>query len=374
MFHSLNFRISIFIFLLFGFTQMLKSQDKMTAKLTEANSLIYSEPDKAIRLAEEVYKKSQENSSHQLAALITIGTAYSEKYDINKSIETLLDAQKIAKLQNDYVNQIRILSLLGYQYQIMQINDKTHSYLDEAEAIINTHGLPDSLVYLRGNNYSIKALTYQQTLDCGYAIEYFNKAISVYKKLKNDEISKTNLCIGYLNKAMCFLNDEQTDSAKAALMEGDKIIQKNNLTDDITISQQISWAKYYLQTKDYQKSIKILNENLQKAKEISQLGVDMDIYQLLSQNYLAVNDIEKYNHFSNLYIETQKKFSEAEKKSITHIINKPPVAEQENLNNSSKILYVVLAIVSILILLFAIKSYRLQKKLKNLKANQDSDS
>lgn len=373
MFHMLKFRISIFIFLLFGSIQLLKGQEKLSAKLTEANTLIYSEPEKAILLAEEVYKESEENSAFQLSALITIGTAYSEKYDMNKSIETLLEAQKIAKTQNDYVNQVRILSLLGYQYQILQMNDKTHSYLDEAEGIMNQHGLPDSLVYLRGNNYSIKALTYQQTLDCDYAIEYFNKAISVYKKLKNNEVSKTNLCIGYLNKAVCFLEDERTDSAKAALMAGDKIIKETDLTDDITISQQISWAKYYLQTEDYQKSIEILNQNLQKAKEISQLGVDMEIYQLLSQNYLAVNDVEKYNHFSDLYIETQKKFSEAEKKSITHIINKPPVSEQETLSNSSKILYLVLAIVFILILLFAIKSYRLQRKLKHLKANQDSE-
>lgn len=377
MFHHLKFGISILLFFLFGLNQTLQAQeDKLSSKLNEANNSIYSNPEKAIILAQEVYNSSEKNSDFQLSALITLGTAYSEKFDMNKSIESLLQALEIAQSRQDYVNQVRALSLLGYQYQIMQINDKTHNYLDQAELIMSQHALPDSLSYLRGNNYSIKALTYQQTLDCDYAVEYFNKAISVYKKLKNNDISKTNLGIGYLNKAICFLEDEKSDSAKASLIDGDKILKEIQLTNDISISQEIAWAKYYLQTKDHPKSIDILNKNLEKAKTISQLGVDMEIYQLLSKNYLALNDIENYNHFSNLYIETQKKFSDAEKKSITHIINKPPGNSQNGTDDSfpqmRHFIIFLLASVLILILIFGIKSYRLKKKIRDLKSNHDS--
>lgn len=360
------------LFFFYGISAV-KAQDPLTEKLSQASNYIYSDPEKAIKIAQEVYDKSSDNPTLQLSSLITLGTAYSENFNIEKSIESLLKAQEIAQQKNDYVNQVRVLSLLGYQYQILQINDKTHKYLDEAEVIMTQHPLPDSLSYLRGNNYSIKALTYQQTLDCDYAIDYFNKAISVYKSLKNNEVSKTNLSIGYLNKAICFLEMENSDSVKSALIQGDKILSKLNVTNDISVSQQIAWARYYKQIGNHERSNEILIESLEKAKDVSQIGVDKDIYQLLSQNYLALNDLEKSNHYSNLYIETQKKYSEAEKKSITHIINKPP---EESGDNSSKILnivFLILGVIFIMIVLFAVKSYRLKKKLQNLKSNQDSE-
>jgi len=363
---------------LFGFFLILKGQEPLSQKLDTANQLIYSNPEKAIEIAQEIYAQSNENKSLKLSALLTLGTAYSEKFDLEKSIETLLEAVEIAKSENDYINQIRALSLLGYQYQIMQINDKTHAYLDEAESVMDQHGLPDSLMYLRGNNYSIKALTYQQSLDCGFAVDYFNKAILIYKSLENNEISRTNLSIAYLNKAVCFLENKNPDSARLALTQSDLILDElDSVEEDISISQEIAWAKYYLQTRDYKKSVEILNENLSKVKELSQVGMDLDIYQLLSQNYLALNDMGQYNYYSNLYIETQKKISEAEKKSITHIINKPPETKKTSTGNSSKTFSVVILILAVilgLILFFSIKSFRLKKKLKKLKLNQDLDS
>ena len=368
--------LSIFITFLSGFFHVTKGQETLSQKLGKANSLIYSNPEKAIQLGNEVYEKSNDQKL-KLSALIMLGTAYSEKSDVDKSIEVLLKAETLAESEKDYVNEVRALSLLGYQYQILQITQKTHAYLDQAEEVIRTHGLPDSLMYLRGNNYSIKALTYQQTLDCGYAIDYFNKAISVYKRLKDNDVSKINLNIAYLNKASCFLENKNTDSAKVALAEGDRILKSLDATDDLLISQDIAWAKYYYETKDYHQSLKILNANLEKAKEMSQFWVNNEIYHLLSQNYLALNDIEKYNHFSNLYVETQKKVSEAEKNSISHIINQPPENKAQGSVSRSKIVYLIsgiLGVILVLIILFSVKSFRLKRKIKDMKSGQNQES
>ena len=106
--------------------------------------------------------------------------------------------------------------------------------------------------------------------------------------------------------------------------------------------------------------------------------MDVEIYQLLSQNYLALNDIPQYNHYSNLYTETKKKFSDVEKNSITHMINKP--AENSNSerftfsDNKFYIIIIVLVLITSFILYFSIKSYRLKKKIKDLQSNQDSEA
>lgn len=375
MFAPPQFTLFFVVLLFFGICQNAKGQSEVSATLAKANSAIYSDPQRSISLANDVYKKAPKNSDLQLSSLIVLGTAYSENFEIEKSIRSLLAAEKIAELRKDYVNQIRVFSLLGYQYQIMQINDKTHYYLDQAEAIINQHPLPDSLHYLRGNNYSIKALLYQETLDCDYAIEYFNKAITVYRNLKNNDVAKTNLCIGYLNKSLCFIEKNLADSAKISLQESDKIIKQMRLNDDIEISQQIAWAKYHTLNKNYKVSISLLKKNLEKAKKMSQIGLEMEIYHLLSKNYLSIDDIPQYNHYSNLYTETKKQFSEAEKKSITHIINKPLDNSDSEIFNLSKknlsIILIFLILIISFIFYFTFKSYRLRQKLKKMKSNDN---
>lgn len=376
MFYPSKLTFLLVIFLLFGISQKAKAQGDLSLKLEKANSLIYSDPEKSVALATEVYKNSPENSSLQLSSLIVLGTAYGEKINTEKSIESLLKAQKIAEVRKDYVNQARVLSLIGYQYQSLQMNEKTHSYLDQAEDIINRHALPDSLLYLRGNNYSIKASMYEETLGCDYAIEYFNKAINIYKKLKNNDIAKTNLCIGYLHKSLCFLEKSNIDSARVSLMESDRIIKQMKLADDVEISQQIAWARYHTLNKHHKRSITILNNILERAIKMPQVGLDMEIYRLLSQNYLAIDDIPQYNHFSYLYTETKKKFSEIEKKSITHIINKPAKNNNAGLlklsENKFYILLITLCLIFSIILFFIIKSYRLKKKIKDFRSNQES--
>lgn len=369
-----KFTVLLVIFLLLGIWENVKAQKDLTVKLAQANSKIYSDPQKSIVLASEVYRKAPKDSDLQLSSLIALGAAYGETFKIEKAIEALTGAQKIAELKNDYVNQVRILSFLGYQYQALQINEKTHTYLDRAEDIANRHALPDSLLYLRGNNYSIKALMYKETLDCNYAVEYFNKAITIYKKLKNNEVANTNLCIAYLQKSLCFIENKKPDSAKISLTESDHIIKQMKLTDDIEISQQLAWAKYHALNKNYSASNSILNNNLQKAKKMSQLGIEMDFYHLLAQNYLEINDVSKYKYYSNLYTETKKKFSEAEKNSITHIINKAPEkTEANNYSFSGKKFYAITILLVVILgfmIYFITKSYRLKKKMKDFRSNQ----
>lgn len=237
-------KLSFIFFLILWFLCILIPAQENQA-LNQAHALIYSNPEKSIQLAEKIYAESKEAPKVQLSALIILGVAYSEKFEVEKSIEHLQQAQKMAEEQEDYINQIRILSLLGYQYQILQINDKAHDYLDRAETIMEQRPLPDSLLYLRGNNYSIKSLAYKESLDCDYAVEYFNKAIDVYKKLSESEMGQTNLCIAYLNKSSCFLENRNLDSAWSSLQKTNQLLKKINVADDITVSQNAALGKYY---------------------------------------------------------------------------------------------------------------------------------
>src|SRR5690606_27229103 len=238
--------------------------------------------------------------------------------------------------------------------------DKAHDYLDRAETIMEQRPLPDSLLYLRGNNYSIKALAYKESLDCDYAVEYFNKAIEVYKKLSESEMGQTNLCIAYLNKSSCFLENQNLDSAWSSLQKTNQLLKKINVADDITVSQNAALGKYYYLKGNNRKSIDYLMTALQKAEKMEQVDIDLEIYQLLAENYIVLNDLEKYNYYSRLYTEARKNLSEAERKSITYIINEPPEEAKKKEGKKSGIyIYIgsfLLLVILILTVVMAVKS------------------
>lgn len=80
--HPSKFTFVFIIFLLLGISQTAKGQDELSLKLNKANSMIYSDPATSIMIANEVSENSPENSGLQLSALIVLGAAYSEKFDI----------------------------------------------------------------------------------------------------------------------------------------------------------------------------------------------------------------------------------------------------------------------------------------------------
>lgn len=300
---------------------VLQNDDELRQMLWKAKTLIYTKPDEAIRLIEKILVKADKDSSLRVSSLIIAASAYTEKSYNDKAIKCLVQAQEIVERKKDFVNQIRILGLLGYQYQNLQMNEKARFYLDAAEQVDKSHPLPDSLQYLKGNIFSIKGLSYRDDLDCDFANKYFNKAIATYKAAKNDSLSNTNLSVIYIHKGYCFIDKGVLDSATYVFQQAEDLIRKNKLQPDILIMQKTGMAKIYSLKKEYLASIQLLNDALKISKNIPQLDSHTQIYQLLSENYLQINDLEHYKYFNKLYSDNMERLSESEKRMFARTIS-----------------------------------------------------
>lgn len=350
---------------------LVQGMDDPRQLIVKAKALVYTQPAEAVRLSEKALSMANGNSSIQMTSLIIAASAYAEKSDSDMAIKRLLQAKKIVDDKKDFINQIRILGLLGYQYQSMQMNEKARFYLDTAEQMSRLHSLPDSLQYLKGNIYSIKALSYRDDLDCNFANKYFNKAIGIYKASKNKSLSTTNLSVTYIHKGYCFIEMQQLDSAVYVFRQAEDLIRKNNLQRDILVMQKTGLANVYFLRKDYSGSIRILDEALEISKELSQIDLHTEIYKLLSENYLQVNDLKNYRHFNKLYTADLERMSESEKKSMDRTVYFQYNENENQLKNtmSQSVVYICIGIgvIVFLIGMYLLKSYRMNKKIKKFR-------
>jgi len=108
-------------------------------------------------------------------------------------------ALDIADDNGDTITKVKILGILGNTYQSLQLNEKKRIYLDQAEALLSSPKIKDSLNMIRGNIFYLKGMNYSYSLDSGIALSYFNKAINQYLQSKNP-LAEINIKMAYMNK------------------------------------------------------------------------------------------------------------------------------------------------------------------------------
>jgi len=320
---------------------------------------IYEQPDKTIAIGERILTSGKISIRTRIRALVMISDAYSSKRDYRKSVEFLIKAQNLSdKIQNNIV-KIQILTKTAIQYQQLRIYDKAIQYLDEARALILDYPVKDSIQSVLGTNYTLRGFIYKEQLDCGIAIDYFDKGLSEYKKVKSP-LRNANLSIVSYNKGNCYIL--LSDNALARQSFNDAIAYARQIdAKSLQAFAQKGLAEVYTLEGNYTEAISELTQAERISSDVGDLVLNQGLYRGLSENYLALNDWDNYQKFQQLYLETQKKIVESERKSVGISLN-----EQQKMldlrDGESRISYLiliaVLAAASLVILIITVRSHR----------------
>ncbi|UQB67147.1 hypothetical protein [Epilithonimonas zeae] len=333
-----------------------------------ANSFIFKNPQKTIEIGKDILKKKNIESSYKISSYILISNGYSGLNDYQKSIEFALKANELSEQTKDIANQIRTLGLIGNQYIRIEMRDEAWHYLDKADKLSQTVSLPESKKYLIGNINLLKGFLYKRSLDCGYAIKHFNKAINEFKKDKDNGFAKANLGQAYNQKAYCYLNINK-DSAQVSFENGLADARKNG-AKSLECNAMIGLSEIKSSRKDFDSSNKTLLSALPLSKEAQQIEMESRIYKLLAENFIELNDFENHKKYQKLFDSTQSKFALEDVKSVNELIKKRNEFKQKNFESEQKkyviIIYVLLGI---LVLSGAILSYFLVNKSKKINQN-----
>jgi len=281
---------------------------------------IYENPEKAIATGKSISEDPKNSSKDKIRGLMLASDGYSSQRDYQKSLEYVLKANQLAANLNDDLLKIRVLYKLAAQYQQLKIYDKAIAFLDESEELSLAFPERDSVRFLLGNNYVIRGFIYKEQLNCDIAINFFEKGIKEYMDL-DGSLMNANLSITYYNIGNCYVLMANNEAAKVSFAKSIAIARQINAKSLEGFSLKGLAEVNTLEGK-YKEAIGILQKALILSKSVGDLILNQGIYKGLSENYLAINEWERYRIYHLNYLKTQLDVKESERKSISDSLDK----------------------------------------------------
>lgn len=201
--------------------------------------------------------------------------------DPDKAICFSKTALKIAYNINDIERERRAHEVIGRGLQyIGDISNAMNSY-HEALKIVNARNDNEGLASI---NLNIGFL-YSEMGNLKLAIEYYKFAINYFSTTKSFE----GLCRCYINIASALYNSDKIEESLVYLQKAKEISQKHN--DYRIMSINTNFGEVYLIKKEYQLAEDYANKSIENAKRLDNYHILSKDYLILAKVYLAKNKL-----------------------------------------------------------------------------------
>lgn len=361
--------IYLVVFLFYNcFTILAQDQKKLEQLIKTSNVEMYENPEKVISTGLKIIQLSKNNIDLKIKAYKLISDGYSSKREYQKSLKYLIKALELLPNSEDKLLKISIETKAGIQYHQLNIYQSAINYLDRAEKMCVEYPVQDSVSSFLGVNYLVRGFIYKEKLNCDIAISFFDKGIKTlnYNNKKNENATK--ISIAKYNKGNCYLLLEENVLAVQSFEEALKGAKTVNAKSLEAFALK-GIAQIHTLNGAYTKAINALNQAFYIAKNVNDLVLNKEIYLGLSENYLAINQPEKYKEYQQKFIQTQTKLKENECASIENLLqennNNLDNKASSEFSNSWIIIFLFLALSIPLITL--IISKKTNKRIRNLK-------
>lgn len=366
----------VFILLMLGFSGYANKPES-NALLKKAEKLMLLNPKESFLIAEKAYKTDALNHKEKLHSLFILTNTSNLLQNPLNVIKYGNEALKIADNGDDVITKIKILGILGNTYQFLKLNEKTRIYLDQAELLLSSPKIPDSLNLVKGNIFYLKGMNYFYGLDSDIAMSYFNKAISQYINSKNP-LAELNIKLAYLNRGFSLIQQnklsEALENLKLASVNSNEFSQPYppQFAELQEVFIELGKAKILSAEGQEERSNEILLKILDKRKNLpARDDIENGIYELLAENYLKLKNIEKHDYYEALF---RKRIVQSNREAamwVNKLIiqeNAENEKEKERINQKYLWMIAISAIIlSSIIIYILLKTIRIYKKQRYLK-------
>lgn len=327
---------------------------------------IYDNPERVIELGNRIASDSLYDIDTRIKALLMVSKAYSSKRDYQSSLSYALKAKSLMPKTNNALIHINIADRIAIQYHQLGIFDKAIEALNESEKLSLKYPVKDSVYLSLGTNYAIRGFIYREQLNCEIAIGYFNRSISEFQKVNNSSVL-TNRSIVIYNKGNCYILLSDYNQAKANFIESIALADKVGAQSLKAFSLK-GFAEVLTLEGDYNQAI----ENLEKAREISEqvgdLILNREIFKGLSHNFLALNDLEKYQLYNKKFLELELQIKESERASISSSIEDSNLTLKKAFDQKKpKYIYMVFGVMLLVFIIFVLLFFNEKNTRKRVK-------
>lgn len=351
------------------FSYEFDQNKQVDSLLNDSKNRVYENPDKSIALGLSNFENTSNSLTTRTRALILVSLAYSSKRDYQKALEYIQRADKLSNELDNKKLQLEILFMTGIIYQQLKIFDKSIEYMERIENIALTSIQGDSVGRFLANSYIVKGFIYKDNLNCDIALEFFNKGLREYGKLKHAN-SNANQSIAHYNKGNCYILLSDYENAKKSFNQAIVFGNLEKANSLISFAEK-GLAEVLALEGNHEQAIELLSSAYEGSEEVGDLVLNNAIFKGLFENYLALNQWDNYQKYYDLYLKTQLELKISERNSIsdsidtsTERLNEKLQVVQKNFNTTIK--WIVAATIILLILMLLVHKKNL-KTIKSLK-------
>jgi tetratricopeptide (TPR) repeat protein len=320
-------KLILLLILLFTFRISIMAQNnrKLELLIKSSNVEMYENPDKVIATGLNIAELSNNDVNLKIKAYKLVSDGYSSKRDYQRSLAFVIKALELLPKSDDELLKISIYTKAGIQYHQLNIYQSAMTYLDKAEKMCMEYPYRDSIRNFLGVNYLVRGFIYKEKLNCDIAISFLDKGIEELSYNTKALENATRISIAKYNKGNCYLLSGKIDFAEQSF-----ILALNHAKSVNAKSLEAFALKGIAQIQTlngaYLEAIEKLNQAYSIAKNVKDLVLNQEIYIGLSENYLAINDLEKHKEYQQKLTQNQTKLKENERASVENLLS-------ENKNN-----------------------------------------
>lgn len=281
----MRFTLKSLLLLIFTFPLYAQERNETATLLKNAEEMLFSDPEQSVRIGEHIIKNTTTEYEMGLAALFA-SKSYHIQGDYIKAVEYFNTANLL--LKNTQNKELYIQSLLhtADMYSQLDLTEIKNENLSIANAIVE-------------NNIAFQELLHDYYLlaDSTNSFSSLVKNISFENELKypfaqidegslQTRLANSSLASGHYDDALKYYTQ--------ALIN----IRKTSNNEYWEMKALLCFSDYFFNKKEYQKAIDTLNKALETGIKFKNPHFLNSAYSKLSATYLALDNNEQYQHFS----------------------------------------------------------------------------
>lgn len=328
---------------------------------------LFQNPDECIVSTQNSLLNVQ-NEDEYLSLQQILGQAYMLKAESVQSVRFSLNDES-RKENNPSAQSVYFDYILAEQYHNLRLFDQSKTLLSNLIQSKIEVGNPKSQPILFAKIYQLQAVNFMISKDYDKAMQLFKKSDSflIEKSIAVSFVKQENLIF----RANVLIANKKIEEAKKQLLQIKSSLEAGEQPKFLIALVSERLSNCYFIEKNYTVAIEELKGTLAYLGDLPFMSLKRSIYDDLSRNYLALNDMENYESFNKQFLDLDQKISKNQKDGISYLLKITKTLEQNNIElnkkkQSTKSLLIV-GFSGLLLLLSGIYLYTEVVKTKNLK-------
>lgn len=345
----------ICIIIYFLFFNISFSQEGDTKQLlVQAENIVYSNPQEAIRIAEYVSKTSEDDEQLIQAAYILTRSFYIEG-NYNDAVKVGLKFSN-EKFKNYSDNQLKLDVLLSKILKDLELNGLAKRYMEKA--IQGSQKATNEKIkhWLKGKvlQYNISSESEETSLQ---SFERLFKAKNQIEKIESDlhffQLGNIDLEIATIH-----LREFQLDSVPYYLNTAYAESKNEKSGNYLEMKCLLEYGNYLFLKKQHRSAIDSLQSAERIAEKFTNIDKQMIVSQAIADNYLALNDLDNFNRQNDKIKILYSSQTDVDNDAVNSAFNFITNHQTEKLaHTNSKFLQNVFLLVSIFFLVILLWSF-----------------